>query len=321
VCSSDLEAPAPTGVEAMVQSAMDVASASETPTEALAEADAPVNEATAPAEERPRAELPADGERAEEAARVQPDDDVTEASEPVAANASQTPVEREEAQPEAEAAAESVATDASKATPPASEPQIAATTAPAAAAAVAEQPSKSPSAPQGVVETKPAAAAPVGNKPRPGLLLGRAAGALGGPIAHVLAWPLAGRSKTVRDSAGWIAINTVFWCACLWTWLVFFRHPATTHAHTEKFDFAHSTVPEVAHAPESHDGSGEATQAHGDDAHGAPADAGHGGGHGEVEASTAPADRRGVARREIPNRLPSAQPKTPAKAEAGHGGH
>ena len=157
----------------------------------------------------------------------------------------------------------------------------------------------------------------------------QASSRIGGPVMKVLSWPLAGRSKTVRDSVGWVTLNTLFWCGCLWTWLLFFRHPSETHAETAAFDFAHSEVIEAAKPADEHAGAAgghgggaaaegaHGAEAKGGDAHGAPADDGH----GSSAAKPATADRRGVARREMPNRSPSAKPKTEAKKEAAKGGH
>jgi hypothetical protein len=156
-------------------------------------------------------------------------------------------------------------------------------------------------------------------------MVGRTTTRISEPAIKVLSWPLAGKSKTVRDSVGWVTLNTIFWCACLWTWLLFFRGPAETHAESAAFDFAHSSIPEAAKPASGHgdDAAGHADAGGHGSGTAAPADDGHGGGdgHGEAGEKAKPADRRGVARREIPNRSPSAKPKAEAKKESGSGGH
>ncbi|MFZ4573697.1 MAG: hypothetical protein ACOYN0_04825 [Phycisphaerales bacterium] len=131
--------------------------------------------------------------------------------------------------------------------------------------------------------------------------------------------PLKGRPKLVRDTMGWLSLNTLFLGGCVWLWLIFVRQPALQQTHAASFDFHEGAVPELPDAPkeDAHgkaedDGHGAAKK---DDGHGAKKDDGHGAkkddGHGAKKAP-AKKDAHGAAKKK--------PAKKDAKKDAGHGG-
>lgn len=145
--------------------------------------------------------------------------------------------------------------------------------------------------------------------------VGNAVGSILGiatPALAVLSAPLAKKPRIVRDSVGWIAVNTVFCASCLWGYMLFLR-PADVAEQHVAFDLAHSELPEVpAHA-----------DAHGADGHGAAADDGHGakddghGGKGDAKADAKKAYK--PPSRKPPTKAERAKAKP--KEDAGGGGH
>jgi hypothetical protein len=125
--------------------------------------------------------------------------------------------------------------------------------------------------------------------------------------------PLAGRPKMVRDTLGWLSLNTMFLGLCVWVWLMFVRQPVIQQTHAAAFDFEHGAVPKLPEPPAAHsekaDAHGEAAK---DDGHGAKKDDGHGAkkddGHGAPKKDTKKAAAKKPA-------------KKTAKKDGGGGGH
>lgn len=198
-------------------------------------------------------------------------------------------------------------------------PQIAPVHAAPAAAAIAPAAASVPAA-----ESFEAVAAPA--KPRVSLRqrlkpifagAGKAVGSILGvatPALAVLSAPLAKKPRIVRDSIGWIAVNTVFCASCLWGYMLFLR-PADVAEQHVAFDLAHSELPEVPSHADAHgaaaDGHGEAK----DDGHGAKDD-GHGG-KGDAKADAKKAYK--PPSRKPPTKAERAKAKP--KEDAGGGGH
>jgi hypothetical protein len=146
---------------------------------------------------------------------------------------------------------------------------------------------------------------------------GKAVGSILGvatPALAVLSAPLAKKPRIVRDSIGWIAVNTVFCASCLWGYMLFLR-PADVAEQHVAFDLAHSELPEVPSHADAHgaaaDGHGEAK----DDGHGAKDD-GHGG-KGDAKADAKKAYK--PPSRKPPTKAERAKAKP--KEDAGGGGH
>ncbi|NUQ67718.1 MAG: hypothetical protein HUU18_05505 [Phycisphaerales bacterium] len=78
-------------------------------------------------------------------------------------------------------------------------------------------------------------------------------------VCALISSPLAGKSRAVRDSIGWIGANTLFIACVLWIYLGFIRQPHPASAHAEAFDFNASTLPQP-HPPKDagHTASGDA---------------------------------------------------------------
>lgn len=130
-------------------------------------------------------------------------------------------------------------------------------------------------------------------------ILTKSLGAVAGlitPVLGAMSAPLAKKPRIVRDSIGWIAVNTVFCASCLWGYMLFLR-PAQIAEQHAAFDLAHAELPEVP-GHDAHDPHAAGADAHGaeggggheapkDDGHGAKKEAGHGGGgggHGDAKA-------------------------------------
>jgi hypothetical protein len=96
-------------------------------------------------------------------------------------------------------------------------------------------------------------------------------------VVGLFSAPLAGRPKMVRDTLGWLSLNTMFLGFCVWVWLMFVRQPVIQQTHAAAFDFEHGAVPKLPEPPDAH---GAKADAHGepakDDGHGAKKDDGHG---------------------------------------------
>lgn len=73
------------------------------------------------------------------------------------------------------------------------------------------------------------------------------AAAAASPVAlHALAAasrPLANKPKSVRQSVGWIAANTLFVATVLWFYLLFLRHPSDASGAADAFDMKTSKLP------------------------------------------------------------------------------
>jgi hypothetical protein len=51
----------------------------------------------------------------------------------------------------------------------------------------------------------------------------------------------------VRNTVGWLALNTMFWGACVWIWMIFIRQPALQKTvEQQQFDFESGEVPQLA---------------------------------------------------------------------------
>lgn len=153
--------------------------------------------------------------------------------------------------------------------PQPAQPVSAQTEAPRApAAAVASEPAAASSVESGIERT---VSAPVSNRASVASTLNRA----GLAAATLISMPLAGRSKVVRDSIGWFAMNTLFLAACLWGYLVFVRQPALNqmpapasfdfhdgHVPTPPPEGEHAKAPADAHGAEKKDDPGAAAESH-----------------------------------------------------------
>lgn len=156
-------------------------------------------------------------------------------------------------------------------------------------------------------------------------LLGSAVG-VATPLLAVLSAPLAKKPRIVRDSVGWIAVNTVFCASCLWGYMLFLRPDQVAEQHAA-FDLAHAELPEVPAHAGGHDAHGAADDHGGgheapkDDGHGAKKDDGHGAKKDDGHGGAA----KGGAKKEA-YKPPSRKPPTKAdRAKAkpkddGHGG-
>jgi len=155
-------------------------------------------------------------------------------------------------------------------------------------------------APNATAPALPPAAAPLHRRPAIARLATRlAAAAL--PVASAISAPLAAKPRIVRDTLGWLALNTLFLGVCVWAYILFVRHPAHAHApHT--FDFATAHLPPVPVPGILKDGAGHGEAAANSAGHAAPAksDAAHG-----DSAAATPAKKR----------TPPQPPKFPDKSK------
>ncbi|CAG0952732.1 hypothetical protein PHYC_00289 [Phycisphaerales bacterium] len=118
-----------------------------------------------------------------------------------------------------------------------------------AAAAPPVAATRTPPAPAPAPGTPPQAVEPeVPPRPRGEALLAALA---------VASKPLADKPKVIRDSLGWIALNSLFLGACLWAYVLFFRHPPHA-AEAWEFDFSQGALP----TPPSHDEEPPAADGH-----------------------------------------------------------
>lgn len=95
--------------------------------------------------------------------------------------------------------------------------------------------------------------------------------------------PLESKPPVVRQTLGWLAINTAFLGIGLWVYLVAFRGLHPTEPKGPGFDIEHAELPAVPTAHDEHGGAGEAAAAGG---HGAPSS-----GHGAAAKPGAPTKR------------------------------
>lgn len=172
-------------------------------------------------------------------------------------------------------------------------------------------------------------------------ILTKSLGAVAGlitPVLGAMSAPLAKKPRIVRDSIGWIAVNTVFCASCLWGYMLFLR-PAQIAERHAAFDLAHAELPQVpGHA--AHDPHAAGADTHGaeggggheapkDDGHGAKKDdrhggggGGHGGGHGDAKAGPKKAAYKPPSRKP-PTKAEraKAKPKDDGHGGGGGGGH
>jgi len=100
--------------------------------------------------------------------------------------------------------------------------------------------------------------------------------------ASLLSRPFANKPAGVRQTAGWIAVNTLFFAACLWAWALVIRPAGVNQGPEQPFDFRTSGLPAFEEQAAGH---GEAHAEHGGadghaakgDEHGDKKDDGHGG--------------------------------------------
>lgn len=94
--------------------------------------------------------------------------------------------------------------------------------------------------------------------------------------------PLESKPPVVRQTLGWLAINTAFLGIGLWVYLVAFRGLHPTEPKGPGFDIEHAELPAVPTAHDEHGGAGEAAAG----GHGAPSS-----GHGAAAKPGAPTKR------------------------------
>jgi hypothetical protein len=158
-------------------------------------------------------------------------------------------------------------------------------------------------------------------------LLGASVG-VATPLLAVLSAPLAKKPRIVRDSIGWIAVNTVFCASCLWGYMLFLRPDQVAEQHVA-FDLAHSELPEVPAHAGGHDAHGDAAEggheAPKDDGPGAKKDDGHGAkkddGHGGAAKSGAKKEAYKPPSRKPPTKADRAKAKPKDEGKGGGGGH
>jgi len=127
--------------------------------------------------------------------------------------------------------------------------------------------------------TQPEVKTPGKNAARAKMVAGTAARVAGtgvrfaSPVAlklcALISSPLAGKSRGVRDSIGWIGANTLFIACVLWVYLGFIRQPVPAAAHAEAFDFSASTLPQPHPSSQSGDHNAGASAHAKGDSHGA----------------------------------------------------
>lgn len=117
----------------------------------------------------------------------------------------------------------------------------------------------------------------------------------------LLSAPLAGQSRVVRDSIGWMAAWTVFLAACLWIYLGFVREAQTHQRAVGTYDFAAGELPEPPEPAEDKPAAGHSKG---------------GEGHGEKPAEKGGhADAHGAKKAE-PKKAAKKPEKKPAKKDA-----
>jgi hypothetical protein len=132
-----------------------------------------------------------------------------------------------------------------------------------------------PGAPSAKVATADAPEAP--ESPRHNRLAGslrQVLALLEAPLLKVCALisaPVASKPAVVRDSIGWLALNSVFLAACLWGYLLLIRTPGGTPHAPGTYDLSQGTLPAPPSPPPPPARAGDA--------------AGHGGASGDHGSS------------------------------------
>jgi len=129
------------------------------------------------------------------------------------------------------------------------------------------------------------------------------------PVFALANAPLAKKPRIVRDSAGWVAANTVFCAVCLWAWMLFFRGPNQIAEAHGSFDISHAELPEVPKKPEPK------STGHGADEHGAKKDDGQGAKKDDGQGAKKATAKKPPAKKTVTKK------KDDKKKDASGGGH
>ena len=129
------------------------------------------------------------------------------------------------------------------------------------------------------------------------------------PVFALANAPLAKKPRIVRDSAGWVAANTVFCAVCLWAWMLFFRGPNQIAEAHGSFDISHAELPEVPKKPEPK------STGHGADENGAKKDDGQGAKKDDGQGAKKATAKKPPAKKTVTKK------KDDKKKDASGGGH